>query len=163
MVDLGCGTGANLPMLVDAVGPTGRIHAIDLSPNMLSKARRLAKRRGWTNIEFIEGDVRTAALPDEISGVMAVYALEMLSDNAAVIERVVLKLVVGGRFALLGLKEPSRWPRWLVDLAITVNRPFGVTRDYTSIRPWLALRKQMEEVSFQEMLWGAGYLCIAKK
>ena len=41
-VDLGCGTGANLPYLVEAVGLTGRVVGSDLSPGVLGKARDLA-------------------------------------------------------------------------------------------------------------------------
>ena len=38
VVDLGCGTGINIPLLLEAVGPSGRVIGVDLSEEMLSNA-----------------------------------------------------------------------------------------------------------------------------
>ncbi|MAX01004.1 MAG: hypothetical protein CMN72_15485 [Sphingomonas sp.] len=46
VVDLGCGSAANLAMLVRKVGQAGRVIGIDLSPDMLAKARRKIDQNG---------------------------------------------------------------------------------------------------------------------
>ncbi|MCG6970554.1 MAG: methyltransferase domain-containing protein [Gammaproteobacteria bacterium] len=38
VVDLGCGTGLNFPLLQQAVGPVGRVISVDLSAEMLARA-----------------------------------------------------------------------------------------------------------------------------
>src|SRR5215472_3888189 len=51
VVELGCGTGRNLPFLREAVGPRGKVYGVDLSAGMLAKAAQLRKRHGWDNVE----------------------------------------------------------------------------------------------------------------
>jgi demethylmenaquinone methyltransferase/2-methoxy-6-polyprenyl-1,4-benzoquinol methylase len=50
VVDLGCGTGLNFDLLVERIGPEGRLIGVDLSPEMLAGARERAQRSGWSNI-----------------------------------------------------------------------------------------------------------------
>lgn len=163
VVDLGCGTGANLAMLVRSVGPTGQVVGIDLSAEMLAKAREKVARNGWENVELRCGDLRTADLPGALDGAVATFALEMLPDHAEVVARVAERLRPGARIASLGLKEPEHWPRWLIDFAIFINRPFGVSRDYAAIKPWHAIEELLSPVSYKEFLAGAAYLCVAEK
>ena len=48
VLDIGCGTGVNFPYLRDAVGPTGRIYGVDISPGMLRKAKARRDTHGLT-------------------------------------------------------------------------------------------------------------------
>jgi len=47
VLDLGCGTGLNHPLLVDAVGVTGAVVGLDHSPHLPDQAQRRARRHGW--------------------------------------------------------------------------------------------------------------------
>src|SRR5690349_18505789 len=58
-LDLPTGTGANLPLLEERIGPTGSIYAIDASPGMLARARTKVDEAGWQNVTLIEADART--------------------------------------------------------------------------------------------------------
>ena len=51
VIDLGCGTGLNFPLLVERIGAGGRLIDVDLCPEMLAFARERAARSGWNNIE----------------------------------------------------------------------------------------------------------------
>ena len=53
VVDLCGGTGANLPLLHRAVGASGKITIVDLSANMLTKARKRAEEGEMTNVELV--------------------------------------------------------------------------------------------------------------
>ena len=162
VVDLGCGTGANFPFLEKAVGPSGRIIGVDLSAAMLERARSRLQRNGWMNVDLVEADVRDYALPPGVAGVVAAFALEMVPEYDAVIERIANALPVEGRLALLGVKRPERWPEWLVDVVILLNRPFGVNRDYAALRPWQAVRRHMTMIEFEEICAGAVYRCVGQ-
>lgn len=56
VLDLGGGTGLNLALLVDAVGPTGTVIGLDRSPQMLEMARRRVEANGWTSVRLVEAD-----------------------------------------------------------------------------------------------------------
>lgn len=92
VLDTGCGTGLNHPLLREAVGPAGRIVGIDSSREMLDRSRARAARHGWANIEIVHADATTighATLNDLLSrgkrpesavAVLFTYALSVMSD-----------------------------------------------------------------------------------
>lgn len=159
-VDLACGTGANLPYLVEAVGPAGRVIGVDLSPGMLEKARERVERHGWENAEPVEADVREYAFPEPLHGVVSTFGLEMVPEHDAVIERAVDALAPGGRIAVGGLRRPEGWPEWLIRLGELVNRPFGVSRAYEDVQPWRSVEEHADDVEYEEHLFGAAYLAV---
>ena len=129
VIDLCAGTGANLAFLLERVGPSGKVTLVDLSQGMLDQARRRAKRLRASNVEFVQSDVAAFRFPSETSAVISTFGLEMPPDYAGIIERASAALPTGGRMALLGLKHPERWPRWLIEIGIFATKPFGVSRD----------------------------------
>ena len=56
-VDCGCGTGYSTAKLAQAVGPSGKVIAIDLTEGMVDKAKQRVREQGLTNVEFRIGDV----------------------------------------------------------------------------------------------------------
>jgi SAM-dependent methyltransferase len=62
VLDVGCGCGATTLELARAVGPSGRVAALDISAPMLAEARARAKAAGVTNVEWRQADAATAAL-----------------------------------------------------------------------------------------------------
>jgi ubiquinone/menaquinone biosynthesis C-methylase UbiE len=69
-LEIGAGTGRNLPYLVEAVGPTGTIIAVDASAGMLAEARRLVERRGWSNVELLQQDAAQLEVDRDLDGVL---------------------------------------------------------------------------------------------
>ena len=151
-VYLCCGTGANLVHLAEAVGETGRVVGVDLSPGMLAQARQRVERHGWRNVDLVEADVREVAFPSPVHGVVATYGLEMVPEHGAVIRRAVDALAPGGRVAVGGLRRPEGWPEWLVRAGEVVNRPLGVSRAYEDVRPWRSVEAHAAGVAYEEHL-----------
>ena len=162
VVDLGCGTGMNIPLLVEQVGPNGRVIGVDLSAEMVSRAEQRVRRLGAENVELIVADLRKWEPPRRINAALATFALEMIPEYDDVVRSAARQLCPQGRLVCYGLKHPERWPNWLVALAIALLKPFGVSRDYESFRPWESMRHHLRLVEYREQMLGAAYVCSAE-
>jgi demethylmenaquinone methyltransferase/2-methoxy-6-polyprenyl-1,4-benzoquinol methylase len=72
------------------------------------------------------------------------------------------KYTPGQRLALLGLKHPEKWPDWIIEVGIWLNKPFGVNRDYESLQPWKSVQQHMNVLKFKEIYFGAAYICVGE-
>lgn len=98
VLDLGTGTGAVAERAAALVGPSGRVLGVDISPEMLARARRRVTTRGLTNVAFREG--RAEALPVEdaaYDAVLASLSLMYVIDRAAAAREIARVLRPGGR------------------------------------------------------------------
>lgn len=85
-VDMGTGTGANLPLLRAAVGETGRVVGVDASPGMLERARGRVEAAGWENVAVVEGDVRRPPVDGPVDGVCSAFVAVMYEDPRTLFE-----------------------------------------------------------------------------
>ncbi|WP_232701397.1 class I SAM-dependent methyltransferase [Halobacterium wangiae] len=107
VVDLGCGTGANLGYLRERVGPEGTVVGVDLTPRMLSQARAGVERAGWRNVHLVRGD---AARPpvDDVDGILGSFVVGLLADPVDGIREWVDRLAPGGHVAVLEAGRSDR-------------------------------------------------------
>ena len=101
VLDLGSGAGVDAILAARAVGPTGRVLGVDMTAEMLSRARANAAVAGLANVEFREG--RLEALPVDDSSVDAVTSncvINLVPDKAAVFREIHRVLRPGGRLVV---------------------------------------------------------------
>lgn len=163
VVELGCGTGLNFPYLERAVDSEGKIIGIDLTDLMLEVARDRVEREGWHNVELVQADVSQWALPESVSGFISTLAITLVPEYDLVIRRASQALVPGGRIAIFDMKEPDRWPEWLIRLAAWLNKPFGVSLELANRHAWESVRSYLTEVEYKEYYFGALYLSVGEK
>ncbi len=117
VLDLGCGTGYNLPLLLAAVGLTGSVVGVDASATMLARASRRADHR----VQLVHGDAGEvgALLHDELfDALLCTYALSVMAPWQTAWQQAFSLLRPGGRAAVVDLALPqSRWLRPLAQLA----------------------------------------------
>jgi SAM-dependent methyltransferase len=70
VVDVGSGAGFDSLIAAKLVGPEGRVIGIDMTPEMLAKARAGARAMGAANVEFREGLAEALPLPDGFADVV---------------------------------------------------------------------------------------------
>lgn len=119
VVDLGCGTGLNFPLLRDAVGAGGAVIGIDLSTAMLDVARQRVRSRGWDNVRLIAADAATLdahAIGSVIGdggadALISTYALSVMRDAAPAAFRHATGLLrPGGTVCVVDMQPPTgRW------------------------------------------------------
>jgi ubiquinone/menaquinone biosynthesis C-methylase UbiE len=65
-LDVGCGVGLQIPLLADAVEPSGHVTGLDVRPEFLAHAERLTKAAGLTDrVSFREGDLNRLPFEDD--------------------------------------------------------------------------------------------------
>ena len=72
VLDFGCGPGGYIMPLVELVGSSGRIHALDIHPLAIRRVKKTAASKGIENIEVIESDCSTH-LPDNAVDTVLLY------------------------------------------------------------------------------------------
>ena len=96
VLEIDCGTGRNLPYLRAAVGRTGCLYGVDISPGMLAKARELRGRQQWSNVDLIEQDALEFVAPEPLDGVMFGLSYNTMPNHLAVLHHVWSLLRPGG-------------------------------------------------------------------
>ena len=101
VLDLGSGAGIDAFLAARRVGPEGRVIGVDMTPEMLAKARAGAVRMGFSQVEFRSG--RLEALPVDDASVDAVTSncvINLVPDKPAVFREIARVLKAGGRLVV---------------------------------------------------------------
>lgn len=98
VLDLGTGTGVLIPMLMEAVSPSGVVVALDFAPQMLAEAK---KKYQWPNLEFLEGEAEDIPLADqEMDEVVCNSAFPHFADFWQAAKEMSRVLKSGGRVSV---------------------------------------------------------------
>jgi ubiquinone/menaquinone biosynthesis C-methylase UbiE len=156
VLDVGCGTGANLPHLVAAVSASGHVTGIDLSEAMAAHARSRVATNRWDNVDIVVGDAATAPLPANVDGVLF-FLVHDLVRSRAVIDRIVAACRPGARVVAFGPKWASRWG-WPLNAFVRRGiRPYVTTFEGLDT-PWDHLQRGLDQFSVRPLALGTLYL-----
>jgi arsenite methyltransferase len=98
VLDLGSGAGTDSLVAAQMVGAEGRVTGIDMTPEMLAKARAAVAEMGATNVEFVEGEVERLPFPDaSFDVVISNGVIDLIPDKDAVYAEIERVLRPGGR------------------------------------------------------------------
>src|SRR5688500_17038849 len=98
VLDLGSGAGTDSLVAAQMVGSEGRVTGIDMTHEMLAKARAAAAEMVASNVEFIEGEVETLPFEDErFDVVISNGVIDLIPDKDAVFSEIYRVLRPGGR------------------------------------------------------------------
>jgi arsenite methyltransferase len=101
VLDLGSGAGTDALIAAQMVGGQGHVVGIDMTPEMLAKARSAASEMGATNVEFVEGEAEHLPFPDEsFDVVISNGVIDLIPDKDAVFTELFRVLAPGGRLQI---------------------------------------------------------------
>jgi len=101
VLDLGCGAGTDSLVAAQMVGPEGSVTGIDMTPEMLAKARRASTEMQATNVEFVEGEIELLPFANEsVDVVISNGVIDLLPDKDTVFAEIHRVLRPGGRIQL---------------------------------------------------------------
>jgi ubiquinone/menaquinone biosynthesis C-methylase UbiE len=107
VLEIGAGTGRNFPYLVEAVGLSGTIIAVDASTGMLAEARKLIKRHGWSNVELLQQDAAQLQVDRDFDGVLFSLSYSVLPEPRPALSRAWERLRPGSRVVVMDLGLPD--------------------------------------------------------
>jgi arsenite methyltransferase len=156
VLDVGSGTGLSYPLLLDAVGPTGKVLAFEQSPEMFSQAQARVAQAGWTNVWHQCTSAEQVQLPQVPTAILFNYVHDV-SRTPEAIANILRQAQPGARLAMAGVKFFPWWTGPLNMVAWVKNRPYNAkAADLWS--PWDIVQSYCENFSRQSTQWGMGYI-----
>lgn len=101
VVDLGSGAGNDAFVARAAVGEDGRVIGLDFTREMVERARTTARSRGYTNVEFVTGDIEAMPIADSTADiVISNCVLNLVPDKSSAFREMHRIIKPGGRFCI---------------------------------------------------------------
>jgi ubiquinone/menaquinone biosynthesis C-methylase UbiE len=162
VLEVGCGSGGNLPLLVDAVGPSGKVYGVDISTGMLDRAKRLVERRRWSNVELRVEDAARLSGPDQLDGVLFGLSYAVLPEPRTALDAAWRLLRPGGRLVIVEGGLPDNLLGRLLRPPVLALSRLTVLGD-PDVRGWEDLAEVSPDAQTRWLQFGTYYVSRAVK
>lgn len=166
VLDAGCGPGGSFPYLVHAVGSSGKVVGVEISPEISVNARKRIAKNKWENVEIIEAAAQDVGLTGLFDGLLMFAAPDVYASEKA-LENIFAHLKDTARVVAFGAKfSNSRFGTIMNPVLRTLYKLSFSTTPSPNYEPWHLLAKRVEEIKIEEYFFGLMFLasgCVARK
>ena len=143
VLDLGSGAGFDCFLAARAVGKTGRVIGVDMTHEMLTKARKNAEKNGFTNVEFRLGEIEALPVADDsVDVIISNCVINLSPEKQRVFNEAFRVLKPNGRLAI-------------ADIVATAPLPDEIKDDWAAYTGCMAGASQITEL--ENMLRASGF------
>ncbi len=116
VLDLGSGAGFDAFLSAQSIGKTGRVIGVDMTPEMVAKARENAKKGNYANVEFRLGEIEKLPVEDNsIDVIISNCVINLSPDKETVFKEAYRVLKAGGRLMVSDLVLAKDLPQEIKD------------------------------------------------
>jgi SAM-dependent methyltransferase len=156
VLDIGCGTGASFALLEDAIGADERVIGVELSPGMLSLARRRVECAGWRNVTLVQAAAEEAVVPGLADAALLFFTHDVMRSRAA-LDNMLRAVRPGGRVVAAGGRLASWWLLPVNVAGLLLVRRY-VTTFAGASRPWSPLAGCVADLEVESFDLGLVYI-----
>ena len=158
VLDVGCGPGGSFPYLLEAIGPSGEVVGLEISPEVAINARRRIEANRWRNVQVVEGDARTVQLNGTFDAMLLLGAPDAYASPQAV-ENLLRYLKEDARIVAFGAKLSHRRPGGAFNrLTRSLMKLSFASTPKLTYEPWEILAKRLVDVQVREYSYGCLFL-----
>ena len=158
VLDAGCGPGGSFSFLVSAVGASGKVVGVEISPEATVNARRRIARHRWENVDVIAGAAQEVELTGTFDGLLMFAAPDVYASEGA-LQNILPHVKDDARVAAFGAKLSShhlgRIFNPFLKLVFRLISPRTPMPDY---EPYRFLAKYVEGLEVEEYFYGLMFL-----
>ena len=111
VLDLGSGAGFDAFLAAQRVGDSGKVIGVDMTHEMIEKARANAKKLNMSNVEFRQGEIEKLPVPDNsVDVVISNCVINLSPDKSAVFKEICRTLRPGGRIIISDILRSGEMP-----------------------------------------------------
>lgn len=162
VIDAGCGSGGSFPFLVDAVGPSGEVVGVEISPMSVANANKRISKNEWRNVRVIESPAQTVSLTGQFDGLLMFAAGDVFESDEA-LGNILPRLKNNARIVFFGAKlSNARFGLFLNPILRILFKLSFSTTPKPDYEPWLTIDKYVEKLDVKEYFFGLMFLAAGK-
>lgn len=158
-LDVGCGPGGSFPYLRVAVGSSGNVIGVEISPEVAGLAQHRIERNGWSNVQMLIASAQEVALTQQFDGLLMFAAPDVFASESA-LANLLPRLRPGARVVFFGAKTSTGRFGWVLNpfLRLAFPKLTFATTPVPDDEPWRPIVPHLSHFAVQELFFGWMFL-----